>query len=978
MTAPTVIEVPAQQNILHYTADFIFNTFKRLDTEQAYAVQSPDFSKLVVFLPHAQVTQQFNEALCDSLNSEINAIIPPWSGTLKNWANQFAKNEHPQYQVIGEHARQLLFIEALQQHPDLFKEENQWQVTQTLLQLFDELSLNQANIFNSAEEWKQQLQHAYGVNDDNEHLLYESKLVYTLWFAWQQQLEENQLYDETGDYLSRLKNAASAIDKQQHFICLGLSLYTKTEQDFIQRLIESDQCHVIDYASTINIASGNDTATASTYSAFISEAFVQSEQSIKQRAKQFAEKYSVDSYQDIPFSTYLAGSEEEQIRAIDYYVRLNIINGKNNIAVISEDRRLSRRLRALLERANIQLQDKAGWSLSTTQAASIIERWLECIEEDFSAYPLLDCMKSPFINISSINSPCVNNPTTEQKNENKESYRKNIYRFEHDLIFHENVSNNIDQYKLKLKQRLKRLSHWPATAYDDLIETLDYINTTAAALSAFYLADKKILLSEFINAVFSSLQQLGVIQAYQNDDAGLVLLKTFEDLRESIKHADPALSWNDCRTWLGMALESQHFKPTAKNTKVQLITLEQSSHLHFDCVVIAAAESQHYPGSANNSPLFNQAVRASLGLTTWESQRQQRHELFNRTLLAAPDILITACNEEKGELKPVSPWLELLINFYQLSYQKTPDNRQIQQLVLSQSEVFNCDDKSLPAATERPAPAIPQDLIPERVSASSYQRIINCPYQYFSADGLHLKPLEELSDELKKADYGERIHLILQIFHNGDNKYGAAFAHSITETNRAEAERYLTGLSEKIFVSDLENNVLHRSWLYRWKKHIPAYINWQVQHQQDWSTYLCEKNLEVTLSDSVKIYGRLDRIDKNKDDNTHAIIDYKTGITARQDDIDSGENVQLSVYALLDNEASEVSYLSVDSSNQKVESRSSLNGEDLQLNRENNEQRLSELFTQIKDQQPLHAWGDDKVCRYCNFSGLCRKAEWVE
>jgi hypothetical protein len=86
--------------------------------------------------------------------------------------------------------------------------------------------------------------------------------------------------------------------------------------------------------------------------------------------------------------------------------------------------------------------------------------------------------------------------------------------------------------------------------------------------------------------------------------------------------------------------------------------------------------------------------------------------------------------------------------------------------------------------------------------------------------------------------------------------------------------------------------------------------------------------------------------------------------------------VQLATYALLDDEASKVSYLSVDSSSQKVESKSSLAGDDLQINREANRQRLSELFTEIKNEEPLHAWGDDTVCRFCNFSGLCRKAEW--
>ena len=173
------------------------------------------------------------------------------------------------------------------------------------------------------------------------------------------------------------------------------------------------------------------------------------------------------------------------------------------------------------------------------------------------------------------------------------------------------------------------------------------------------------------------------------------------------------------------------------------MTLEQAALLNFDCIIIAATESQYFPGSANNHPFFNQSVRGSLGLTTWDEGRKQRHELFNRTLLSAPGILLTACSEEKGDEKPVSPWLELLINFHQLAYNKKPENSFLKKLVQSNTEVFNCDEITLPEQTLTPETAIPAPLIPNKISASSYQRIINCPYQFFSADGLKLKPLEE-------------------------------------------------------------------------------------------------------------------------------------------------------------------------------------------------------------------------------------------
>jgi len=134
------------------------------------------------------------------------------------------------------------------------KEENQWQVTQALLSLFDELSLNQTTIFTSAEDFQDQLQHAYGFKEQQpkfQHLLNESNLVYTLWKACKLQLSENNLYDEISDYISRLSNATVTIAKQDHFICLSTTLYSKVEQDFIQNLIHKNQCSIIEFENNI-------------------------------------------------------------------------------------------------------------------------------------------------------------------------------------------------------------------------------------------------------------------------------------------------------------------------------------------------------------------------------------------------------------------------------------------------------------------------------------------------------------------------------------------------------------------------------------------------------------------------------------------------------------------------------------------------------------------------------------------------------
>jgi len=81
VTQIATIEVAPQQNILRYTAGFILEKFNE---------QLPDLSQLVVLLPHSQLARPFQQILCQSLNAQSPAIIPPWAGTLKNWAQQFS------------------------------------------------------------------------------------------------------------------------------------------------------------------------------------------------------------------------------------------------------------------------------------------------------------------------------------------------------------------------------------------------------------------------------------------------------------------------------------------------------------------------------------------------------------------------------------------------------------------------------------------------------------------------------------------------------------------------------------------------------------------------------------------------------------------------------------------------------------------------------------------------------------------------
>ncbi len=928
-------------------------TLSLLQTQQD---KLPDLSSVCIITPHQNLSTHCRQCLLDELPRKHTAVIPPFVGTLKHWISENIDLPDTDINILSDQARQLLFVEALAENPGLFKQENKWQVSAALLRLFDELALSELSVLDqNQEDWQSTLGKAYECDASNQHLQQEAVLVQTLWQAWQQQLAASHLLDAPAAYIERLKRAQQTLEPDRHFYLIAPERLTPCEQHFIASIAAKGMCTTIAYSSAHDISIDPEPTPTSV---FISTAFDFRTAPLKQRAETFRQA----DQPSLPFSIFYSGDAESEARAVDLQVRLWLLEGKNNIGIISEDRKLSRRVRALLERAGIYIQDLAGWSLSTTSAAAVLERWLQCIEEDFDYRPMLDLIKSHFFN-SGLDA---------------EEQLETIYRLENDVILHENISHGIKRYRKQLEYRLHRLQNWPANTYNNIVQLLNALEKSSHYLHQLYRSNRTFKLDKFLDALIASLQQLGITASFADDAAGTQILHALDDMRDALSQSNIEMHWTDFRTWLGMTLEQQLFSPQTASSPVRLMSLAQAECLHFDALILAAADRQHLPGKPEISPFFNQSVRQSLGLPEWQQQHEHKLLQFKRLLHTADDILITCKHEENGEPVPLSPWIETLKTFHALTHDDSLENTRLQQLLDQNSAVFICDTERLPDIPVRPEPSLSAESIPPRMSASAHQRLIDCPYRYFAGDGMRLKPPDEIREELQKSDYGERVHKILNAFHQAVRNLPAPFTEPLTNDNRDEAIKHLTVISEAVFKQDMEDNTLHRSWLHRWMQHIPAYIDWQINQQQDWTVSETEKQCEATLNDiDLTLYGRLDRIDVHREqDNHHSIIDYKTGSTARQADVDSGEDVQLASYALLAGDTRSVKYLSLDEAKGVVRTRASLEGESLRSLTHDIRERLQNVMQMQREGRPMPAWGDEQTCSYCDFIGLCRRKVW--
>ena len=957
--------LPVHDNLIETSANIVL---------QQLGEQLPDLSRVHVILDSNSGVNQFRSVLLNkAAELGFNALLGPNITTLENWARQ---HSNVQPAVLSEHTRELLLVGALKEFPSIYKQSNPWTLAESLMELFDELTLANLELPKDLEEFKQQISDAYGATEDIKATLgKEALLVHSLWYAMHQQLAELQCLDRTSAAILQLANSTEQLNSDEQVFYAGIENSTPAKKIWQQKLLKQNQLTVV----THNYKQCTSNKPDNNYYRFLDLAYDTSSANFYQRIDSCKQQF--DASPVLPhIRIFAAETSEDEALGIDIQIRRWLLEGKNRIGIVTDNRKLARRVRALLDRANIKVDDDAGWALSTTSAATVLERWLETIEQDFHYLPLLDFLKSPFV-LS-----------------NDEEFLKTVYQLEQHIVIDENTANDINRYLKHIDLRKNRLEKEHIKVnYDSMVALLHTLHAAAKPLLELQRNNQQHDSGQFIDALLESLSALKIIDTFSQDAAGVQLLSEINELVLAAKQIPTQMNWVTFRAWLGRTFERFNFKPQTSASAVILTTLSNSAYLQFDACVIAGAEQNFLPHAGKVSPFFNDAVRAALDITT-RAERQSLHYFLYRRLLCSikqdgkqqPNLLITRRAVEKGEEIIASPWVEALQAFHQQCYGTDLSDSEIPQLITDSRCQVVLDDAVPPSETTGyPKPCIPEKLIPESLSASTYQQLVDCPYQFFAARCLNLAPTEVVKEALAKQDYGNLVHRCLEAFHSNVKDLPGPFKEKISDSNRDQAIAVLNEISEAIFHTDVEDNFLHRGWLNRWQKLIPLYIDWQMQ-QQNKSTPIGNEIVidDVPLTDSISIRGKIDRVDQQADG--LVILDYKTGRSRSKDEIIDGEAVQLPFYLLLlmtekdphfarflgeGNDRVSAFYVDL-YNNRKVSSKALVENQELIDAVENNKHRLIAVMDQLRQGYEAPAWGSVDVCKFCKMDVLCRKQLW--
>ncbi|MBI3479210.1 MAG: PD-(D/E)XK nuclease family protein [Nitrosomonadales bacterium] len=854
------------------SADFFDSIARRILAQHA----PPDLRGVTILLPNNHVAQPLAQALMRV--AQRPALLLPQMVTLTEWAQSVALDAPN----AADSQRSALLYQQLRKQK-WFEQADLWSMTQELLTLFGELTHALTELPGDAAAFADAVQQAYRARQ-NTALQLESRLVFELWYA----MQTGEELDAARAYQQRLAKLAAGA--QQPLFVLRTSGWNALEQRFLNEYAERAEVEIFDL-----------------------------------REMQSPNPFLPPSARG-GLHIFAATSLEQEARAAAMQVRLWLAEGKRDIAIVAQDRVAARRMRALLERAEVLVSDETGWTFATLSVSTALDRWLTALQSDFYHHDLLDLLKSPYI--------FAEMAPGERK--------AMVYRLEQ-LLRKQGVVAGLEKFSALVEHE------------GVLRQPMARLRQAAGMLEQ----SKRHTLSEWLEALRASLCVLGIDIGLEQDDAGRQLMHALETWQQELAGDHGQYRYTEWRRWLAQQLDTQTYRDSSIDSPVRFTHLAATRWRAFDAVMLLGCDADHLPSVADGGRWFNDAVRSSLNLPTRGMHAaRQRDDLL--ALLTLNDcVLVTWQKEQNGEARLLSPFLQMLCDEHEQAHGDDLSERGLHAyLAAEEARAVSLSQSA------QPAPTVAEEIVPASVSISAYNSLVACPYQFYARHILRLNELDEVQEGIEKRDYGERVHGILQRFHE---RYPQVSGHPAVEMDAA-----LRQISKEVFSDLLAQDFSARAWLARWFKSVPAYLQWQKDNEaQGWRYTEAESAFDWQL-EGVRLRGRIDRLDVNGEEKR--VLDYKTQSdqVLRNKLTEPGEDVQLACYAYA-HEAADAAFVSIENGKVKLVAPR----DDVALLAQLNAERLEQAMAAIRGGAKLPANGIDAVCAYCEMRGVCRKGEWT-
>lgn len=626
--------------------------------------------------------------------------------------------------------------------------------------------------------------------------------------------------------------------------------------------------------------------------------------------------------QEVPLCTAPAAAlhpaqdaEDEAARAAAC-VLAHLEAGRSPVALIAQDRQLTRRVGAMLAERGIPMRDETGWKLSTTRAAASLMGLLRALPWDVATDAVLDWLK----NAPAYAPASVAAAETELRAAGVRAWRD--------------------------------LPAKPLPMFAAAQLLAGQVNALRNALS------RPRTLALWLNDLRAALREAGQWDALERDPAGQMVLDVLclhEGAADELAEA-PVMKLNAFTSWVNQSLEEAIFSPEHPVAEqVIILPLAQLLARPMQAIVLPGCDELRLPVSPEPPGQWTPTQRELLGLPSREAMTAVARQAWDY-VLRLPHVDLLWRTSEAGEHLMPSGFVQELLLTRTLASEQAPDPRRLRAVAAS--------------PTPRPQ-AIGQELPVDKLSASAYDDLRRCPYRFFALRQLKLLSHDELEGELSKRDFGNWLHKLLHLFHEA---LSAAPTDSLTQraalldTAAAQATRELGLSGDSEFLP----------FAAAWAPLRDGYLAWLAEHEASGARFkMAEQWLSMPLGD-LTLVGKIDRMDIQGDGEGHLLlIDYKTEPrTTTAQRIKSGlEDTQLAFYAaLVPDDTLAAAYVNLG----EKEPTKTYEQPDIVALRDALIEGILRDMKRIAEGAVLQALGEGTACDWCAARGLCRKDFWSE
>ena len=536
-------------------------------------------------------------------------------------------------------------------------------------------------------------------------------------------------------------------------------------------------------------------------------------------------------------SLHAALDAEDEAGRAAACVLAHLAQGRSPVALIAQDRQLTRRTAAMLAERGIAMRDETGWKLSTSRAAAGLMSLLRALPWDVSTDAVIDWLKNAPVFASSK----VTAAETEMRKFGVRAWR------------------DLPASPLEGLAAAQPLTRQVNALREDL--------TRARPLAA-WLRDLR-----------AALQSAGQWELLARDEAGqrvLDVLRLHEGADIEFEDA-PVMKLKAFTSWANQALEAETFSPEHPAVEqVVILPLAQLLGRTVQAVVLPGCDEIRLPVSPEPAGQWTPSQRELLGLPSREDATRLARQAWSHALRLHHVDLLWRTSEAGEHLMP-SGFVQELLLMRSLAQEKAADPRHL---------------RPVPArATLRPQPS-GEALPVTRLSASSYGDLRRCPYRFFALRQLGLQESDELESELGKRDFGNWLHSLLCTFHEALKAAPTQDHQARVAMINVAAEHATQALS----LSDSE----FLPFAAAWGPVRDGYLAWLATHEATGASFEeAEIWREMPLGE-LTLVGQIDRMDRQADGDL-LLIDYKTEPrTTTAERIKNGlEDSQLAFYAAL-------------------------------------------------------------------------------